>query len=562
MGKRAIDIGDFVRDVQAGASDADLMEKYEITREILLEIYQKLVEMGRISASHLTRGASESDDLDVTLASTCPRCGALLLADSGECGNCLAERVAQLIDEKEKYPIKTKEHAGSTPDEKRAEPPKLDSPVVEASEPVPDKGLPLKDADEPLPQPTRTKRPKSRALKPQRKRMWPMVLGGVFLTAAIVAGILWYVEAIELPVSPWRAAPGPPPAEKTVPLRSTEIAPKAPVAPERDVPAPKELAAEKRQDPQTRESPVALPPEKTIDRENKTDAAAPEAGTRSEVESLAEQAGPPVQAQPLPASPGVIATEPPVVPPGTDEPGTDRGTLPRTAAVHPAAPPVESRESLVAPEFAATTEPAEGKRVSGTASDTRNLLPTAVRESNIEQVKHLLDGGMDINSVDEDGSSLLTIAARSGNEPMVDLLLGRGADGRTRDRMGFTPLARACELGNARIVNLLLRRDKEKGASELLEASEKGRVTWVKLMLDQGANVNVKNDAGATPLMVAAGKGQLELVRLLLNRGADTTAQDVKGFTALAWAFSPSSMDVTPFPVQREIIRLLKHYGK
>ncbi len=50
------------------------------------------------------------------------------------------------------------------------------------------------------------------------------------------------------------------------------------------------------------------------------------------------------------------------------------------------------------------------------------------------------------------------------------------------------------------------------------------------------------------------------LVEALLAKGADATAQDNKGFTALAWAYSPTAMNVTPFKVQREIIRLLKHH--
>ncbi len=62
--------------------------------------------------------------------------------------------------------------------------------------------------------------------------------------------------------------------------------------------------------------------------------------------------------------------------------------------------------------------------------------------------------------------------------------------------------------------------------------------------------------------MLAAGKGNLDLVIALLNRGADLAAKDNKGFTALGWAFSPLSADTTPLQVRREIIRILKQYGR
>jgi ankyrin repeat protein len=107
---------------------------------------------------------------------------------------------------------------------------------------------------------------------------------------------------------------------------------------------------------------------------------------------------------------------------------------------------------------------------------------------------------------------------------------------------------------------LLLSHDKSKGAADLLEACENGKTHLAQLMLEGGADMNARTSEGGTPLMIAAAKGNLELVEALLAKGADATAQDNKGFTALAWAYSPTAMNVTPFKVQREIIRLLKHH--
>jgi ankyrin repeat protein len=62
------------------------------------------------------------------------------------------------------------------------------------------------------------------------------------------------------------------------------------------------------------------------------------------------------------------------------------------------------------------------------------------------------------------------------------------------------------------------------------------RLKIVKLLLDHGANPNLREDStvSQTPLMVAAQQPDAAVVRLLLNRGADPNIKDAKGFTALA----------------------------
>jgi len=47
----------------------------------------------------------------------------------------------------------------------------------------------------------------------------------------------------------------------------------------------------------------------------------------------------------------------------------------------------------------------------------------------------------------------------------------------------------------------------------------------VKLLIDKGADVNVKNVGDRTPLMWAAMHGHTEVVRLLIDNGADVDAK-------------------------------------
>ncbi|WP_167496567.1 ankyrin repeat domain-containing protein [Desulfopila sp. IMCC35006] len=68
---------------------------------------------------------------------------------------------------------------------------------------------------------------------------------------------------------------------------------------------------------------------------------------------------------------------------------------------------------------------------------------------------------------------------------------------------------------------------------DLLEAAARGDLTGVKNLLDQGADVNVKNKDGITALMLASADGYKDIVELLLTQGADVNGLNNNGETAL-----------------------------
>jgi uncharacterized protein len=74
------------------------------------------------------------------------------------------------------------------------------------------------------------------------------------------------------------------------------------------------------------------------------------------------------------------------------------------------------------------------------------------------------------------------------------------------------------------------------GYTLLMVACENGDINWVKSLIENGANVNHKNDCGRTPLMQAAHNGHLPIIKLLLVKGADINTKDERGYSALSLA--------------------------
>jgi len=115
------------------------------------------------------------------------------------------------------------------------------------------------------------------------------------------------------------------------------------------------------------------------------------------------------------------------------------------------------------------------------------------------RLEALLDADPElVNSYAQDGFFPLGLAAFFKHADAVRLLLDRGADANQESR-------------HAQIV-----------VRPIHSASADGGSTEIgRLLLDAGADVNVRQPGGFTPLHAAAQGGNAELVELLLERGAD-----------------------------------------
>lgn len=80
---------------------------------------------------------------------------------------------------------------------------------------------------------------------------------------------------------------------------------------------------------------------------------------------------------------------------------------------------------------------------------------------------------------------------------------------------------------------------------------ENENIEGVKNLLDQGVDINAKDDFGQTPLHLAVNHENVKIIELLINQGADVNGVDANGNTPI---FMVSSLD-------KKIIKLLLEYG-
>jgi ankyrin repeat protein len=106
---------------------------------------------------------------------------------------------------------------------------------------------------------------------------------------------------------------------------------------------------------------------------------------------------------------------------------------------------------------------------------------------------------------------------------------------------GFQPLGLACYFGHYDVAEYLVkagaginsRSINRLKAAPIQSATARGHRRIVKLLLEHGAEPNIREQGGFTPLHAAAQNGDEELIRVLLYGGADLTIAGNNGKTAL-----------------------------
>jgi hypothetical protein len=134
--------------------------------------------------------------------------------------------------------------------------------------------------------------------------------------------------------------------------------------------------------------------------------------------------------------------------------------------------------------------------------------------------------------------SPLALAVRNGHADAVGRLIAFGANVNEAAHYTFTPLANAAERGHVRIVKRLLKaganvNSAPDGYTALMRACWGRQPKAARLLLQDGADPNLKRHDGQRALHFAAKSGSAECVKLLLEHGANISAVTNSKDTAL-----------------------------
>lgn len=176
-------------------------------------------------------------------------------------------------------------------------------------------------------------------------------------------------------------------------------------------------------------------------------------------------------------------------------------------------------------------------------ADAATDFQTAITRDNFVTVRKLLQQGIDPNVLDERGQPALVKAMQLESLRVAQELL-KAPNIRIDDASaaGETALMLACIKGHLDVVQQLLAmgaRVNQPGWAPLhyaASADTEHSVTIAQLLLDQHAYIDAESPNKSTPLMLAAQYGSEGMVQLLLDAGADVQLRNQLGLSAVDFA--------------------------
>jgi ankyrin repeat protein len=194
-------------------------------------------------------------------------------------------------------------------------------------------------------------------------------------------------------------------------------------------------------------------------------------------------------------------------------------------------------------------------------------------KSPMEAVNYMIEHGANQNVEDSSGTTPLHIAAQRGNTEVATYLIELGADVNKVNEHGWTPLKFSLWSEDTSMLELLL----EKGATiEIIDAecetgcqtyessplhlaSRRGAADFMDILIDHGADVNIKNEEfKQTPLHLAAAMGYGDIVTLLIESGCDDSIEDINGKTASDLALEHGNLEIAKMLLGNDTIENTK----
>jgi len=181
---------------------------------------------------------------------------------------------------------------------------------------------------------------------------------------------------------------------------------------------------------------------------------------------------------------------------------------------------------------------AHGAKVNARSETERTaLLVAASYPGTVSVLQALLDHGADLHAQDRGGATALGRAVRSADAGVVRFLVERGLDPN-----GLSPAARRAGLARYDLptTEYLISKGLGSGPDVLITAAAWQPPPLVARWLDSGADVNASNPAqyARTSLLTAVTSEAAgpDTLKLLLERGADPNVRTTEGESPLDWA--------------------------
>ena len=184
-------------------------------------------------------------------------------------------------------------------------------------------------------------------------------------------------------------------------------------------------------------------------------------------------------------------------------------------------------------------------------------LMEAVGNGLTKTVELLVQEGANVNAKDITGRTALFLAIEEGHKDIAEFLIDKGADVNAKNpRYRYNnriidPLTLATERGYANLVELMIGKgaDVKMMGAALFPAIEDGNFEIVKILVDNGADLEVKDGDGITPLIraIKKGEGKLDIAEYLVDKGADVNARSERGLSPLV-----AVIDDIPYARPRE----------
>lgn len=175
----------------------------------------------------------------------------------------------------------------------------------------------------------------------------------------------------------------------------------------------------------------------------------------------------------------------------------------------------------------------------------------AVKNDDTRVITNLLFRGFDPNTLDPKGLTGLLIATRDGSLNVATLLLSQNKTKvEIRTPQDENVLMLAALGGHLVLAKGLI----EKGAdvnktgwAPLHYAATKGHLNIMKLLLEAHAYIDAESPNKSTPLMMAAMYGTFDAVKLLVDEGADISLKNEQGLTAQDFAKRAERQDIQAY---------------